>query len=60
MYVESQIAEKTPVDPDMLNASQKGETKRKLVQTDFAEENTRGSIARENQSLPILERVLGC
>jgi hypothetical protein len=45
MYVESQIAEKTPVGPDMLNASQKGETKRKLVQTDFAEENTRGSIA---------------
>jgi len=45
MYVESQIAEETRVGPDMLNASQNRETKRKLVQTDFAEENIRESIA---------------
>jgi hypothetical protein len=32
-------------DTSMLEAPQEGKTKRKLVQTDFAEENIRGSIA---------------
>ena len=39
MGFERPIAEKTRVNPDMLEAPQKGTTKRKLVQTDFAEEN---------------------
>jgi hypothetical protein len=41
---ERSIAEKTRVSPDMLEAPLEGKTKRKLVQTDFAEENIRGSI----------------
>jgi hypothetical protein len=43
--IERPIAEKMQADPDMLEESQQGKTKRKLVQTDFADENTRGSIA---------------
>jgi hypothetical protein len=41
---ERPIAEKTRVSPDMLEAPLEGKTKRKLVQTDFAEENIRGSM----------------
>jgi hypothetical protein len=44
----------------MLEAPLEGKTKRKLVQTDFAEENIRGSIVWGNSSFPTLERVLGC
>jgi hypothetical protein len=43
--IERPIAEKTRANLDMLEAPQKGNTKRKLAQTDFTEENTRGSNA---------------
>jgi len=43
--IEQPIAEKTRVSPGILEVSQKGKTKRKLTQTDFAEETTRGSSA---------------
>jgi hypothetical protein len=38
MDFERPIAEETRFSPDMLEAPQEGKTKRKLVQTDFAEE----------------------
>ncbi|KAN0122829.1 hypothetical protein V8E51_001155 [Hyaloscypha variabilis] len=43
--IEEPIAEKTRVSPDMLDVPQQGKTKRKLIQTDFAEETTRASSA---------------
>jgi hypothetical protein len=42
---EQPITEETRFSPDMLEAPLEGKTKRKLVQTDFAEENIRGSVA---------------
>ncbi|PMD39520.1 hypothetical protein L207DRAFT_566493 [Hyaloscypha variabilis F] len=45
LAIEEPIAEKIRVSPDMLEVPQQGKTKRKLIEMDFAEENTRGSIA---------------